>query len=223
MYKILIVEDDKNILDGIINVISGWQMEARGIRDFRNVMKEFAEYGPHLVLLDISLPAFDGYYWCNEIRKQSKVPIIFLSSAAENMNIIMAMNMGADDFVAKPFNESVLMAKLQALLRRTYDFSEGVSMIEHRDAILNLGDHTLNYQDKKLELSSNEYKILFTLMKAKGQIVSREKLMEVLWESEVFIDENTLTVNINRLRKKLAEIGLTDFIVTKFGVGYILG
>lgn len=222
MYKILIVEDDKNLLEGIKNVISGWQMEAREIKDFRNVMKEFAEYDPHLVLLDISLPAFDGYYWCSEIRKQSKVPIIFISSASENMNIIMAMNMGADDFVAKPFNENVLMAKLQALLRRTYDFGEGTSLIENNGAILNLGDHTLTYEGNKLELSSNEYKILFTLMKAKGQIVSREKLMEVLWESEAFVDDNTLTVNINRLRKKMGDMGLKDFITTKFGEGYIV-
>ena len=222
MHKILVVEDDKGICEGIISLAEAWNMEAKGISDFRNVTAEFAAFNPHLVLLDISLPAYDGYYWCTEIRKQSKVPIVFISSASENMNIVMAMNMGADDFIAKPFDGNVLIAKVQALLRRTYDFGESVPIIEHRGAVLNLGDNTFTYEGNKLELTGNEYKILLTLLRNKGVVVSREKLMEALWESDNFIDENTLTVNINRLRKKIDSTGLENFIKTKFGVGYIV-
>lgn len=222
MYKILMVEDDAGILEGVANLASQWNMEVKGINNFRNVFSEFAEYNPHLVLLDISLPAYDGYYWCTQIRSQSKVPIVFISSAAENMNIVMAMNMGADDFIAKPFDGNVLIAKIQAILRRTYDFQDSVPVIEHKGAILNMGDNTLTYEGSRLELSGNEYKILLTLLRNKGVVVSREKLMEVLWETDSFVDENTLTVNINRLRKKLDGMGLSDFITTKFGVGYIV-
>lgn len=222
MHKILMVEDEQGILEGVQRIASGWDLEVKGITDFRNVMAEFAEYNPQLVLMDISLPAYDGYYWCTEIRKQSKVPIIFLSSASENMNIVMAMNMGADDFIAKPFDGNVLVAKIQALLRRTYDFGENVSVMEHKGAILNLGDNTLTYNGERIDLSGNEFKILLTLMKNKGVVVSREKLMEALWETDSFVDENTLTVNVNRLRKKLDGAGLENFILTKFGVGYIV-
>lgn len=222
MHKILMVEDEQDILKGFQNIAKGWDLEVKGITDFRNIFSEFADYNPHLVLMDISLPAFDGYYWCSEIRKQSKVPIIFLSSASENMNIIMAMNMGADDFIAKPFDANVLVAKIQALIRRTYDFGENVPVLEHKGATLNLGDNTLTYNNEKIDLSGNEFKILLTLMKNKGVIVSREKLMEVLWETDNFVDENTLTVNVNRLRKKLDAAGLIDYIKTKFGVGYIV-
>ncbi len=222
MHKILMVEDEKGILEGVQKIASGWDLEVKGITDFRNVVGEFAKYNPHLVLMDISLPAYDGYYWCTEIRKQSKVPIIFLSSASENMNIVMAMNMGADDFISKPFDGNVLVAKINALLRRTYDFGESVPVIEHKGAILNLGDNTITVRDEKIDLSGNEFKILLTLMKNKGIVVSREKLMEALWETDSFVDENTLTVNVNRLRKKLDQAGLDGFISTKFGVGYII-
>ncbi|MBQ9862558.1 MAG: response regulator transcription factor, partial [Lachnospiraceae bacterium] len=200
----------------------GWNLEIKGIEDFRNVMGEFAEFDPHLVLMDISLPAYDGYYWCAQIRKQSHVPIIFISSASENMNIIMAMNMGADDFISKPFDRTVLVAKVQALLRRTYDFADKSTVIEHKGAILNIGDNSISFNEEKAELSGNEFKIIHTLLLNKGNIVSREKLMEVLWETDSFVDENTLTVNVNRLRKKLDALGLKDFIATKFGVGYIV-
>ena len=189
---------------------------------FRNVMSEFAEFDPHIVLLDISLPFFNGYHWCNEIRRVSKVPIIFISSASDNMNIIMAMNMGADDFIPKPFDQSVLMAKVQAMLRRTYDFASGVPVLEHRGALLNTGDNSLTFQEQKIPLTKNEYRILLMLMQNKGKVVSREKLMAELWESDSFVDENTLTVNVNRLRKKLENAGLHDFIATKFGVGYVI-
>jgi DNA-binding response OmpR family regulator len=164
----------------------------------------------------------DGYYWCNEIRRLSSVPIIFISSATENMNIVMAMNMGADDFIAKPFDQSVLVAKINALLRRSYDYAEARTFIEHMGAFLNTSNNTLIYEDNTIELTKNEYRILLTLMQNKGRVVSREKLMEVLWKTDSFIDENTLTVNIGRLRKRLSEIGLKDFISTKFGVGYII-
>ena len=199
-----------------------WELEVKCVENFRNVMKDFSEYRPHLVLLDISLPFFNGYHWCTEIRRVSKVPIIFISSASDNMNIVMAMNMGADDFIAKPFDQSVFIAKVQALLRRTYDFGSAVSVLEHHGAILNLENHTMSYKSQNIELSKNEYRILLTLMENKGKVVSRERLMERLWESDSFIDENTLTVNVNRLRKKLDTFGLKDFIMTKFGEGYLL-
>ncbi|MBO5165633.1 MAG: response regulator transcription factor [Lachnospiraceae bacterium] len=222
MYRVLIVEDDKGIAEAIKEQAEMWNLQAKCVQDFRNVPAEFAEFDPQLVLLDISLPFFNGYHWCSEIRKVSKVPIIFISSASDNMNIVMAMNMGGDDFIAKPFDQSVLIAKVQAMLRRSYDFGTAVPVLEHRGAILNTGDSTLTYRETKLELSKNEYRILFALMESKGKVISREKLMEKLWESESFVDENTLTVNINRLRKKLDAAGLQDFITTKFGVGYLI-
>lgn len=223
MYRILIVEDDTGIAQAIQAQAAMWGMEAEYVQNFRNVLSEFAAYGPHLVLLDISLPFFNGYYWCGEIRKVSKVPIIFISSASDNMNIVMAMNMGADDFIAKPFDQSVLMAKINAMLRRTYDFASAVPILEHQGAMLNTGDQILTYQGEKIPLTKNEYRILLTLMENKGKVVSRQRLIERLWETDSFIDENTLTVNVNRLRKKLDGAGLTEFITTKFGVGYIIG
>lgn len=220
MYRILIVEDDRGIAGEVEQRIKSWDMDAKCAGDFRNVTAEFAEYEPHLVLLDISLPYMNGYHWCREIRKVSRVPIVFISSAADNMNIIMAMNMGADDFIAKPFDGEVLIAKVQALLRRSYDFGESMPVLEHRGAMLNTGDGSFFYGEKKLALSKNEYRILQTLMQSKGRVVSREKLMEALWQTDEYVDENALTVNVGRLRKKLENAGLTDFIETKFGVGY---
>lgn len=221
MYRLFIVEDERGIAEAVGNQAAMWGMEVRICEDFGNVLKEFAEFQPHIVLLDITLPFFNGYHWCSEIRKVSQVPIIFISSAADNMNIVMAMNMGADDFIPKPFEQTVLMAKIQALLRRAYDFSQGNPIIEHNGAILNTGDNTLIYNEEKIELTKNEYRILLCLMENKGKVVSREKLMERLWETDCFVDENTLTVNVNRLRKKLDAAGLKDFIKTKHGVGYI--
>lgn len=223
MYRIFVVEDDRGIAEAICRQAELWQMEARCVQDFRNVMGEFADYAPQLVLLDITLPMFDGYHWCRQIRQVSSVPIIFISSAADRMNIIMAMNLGADDFIAKPFDGSVLIAKMQALLRRTYDFGQSAPILRWRDAVLNTGDGTLSYGEERLELSKNEYRILLTLMQNRGRVVSREKLMEVLWETDSFVDENTLSVNVGRLRRKLDAVGLTDFITTKFGVGYMVG
>lgn len=222
MHRILIVEDDMGIAQAIKKQLNMWDLDARCVEDFRNVLSAFSECNPHLILLDISLPFYNGYHWCSEIRKVSKVPIIFISSASDNMNIVMAMNMGADDFIAKPFDQSVLVAKIQAILRRTYDFSSAVAVIEHKGAMLNTEDGTLIYNNEKIPLTKNEYIIILCLMKNKGKIISREKLMQQLWETDSFVDENTLTVNVSRLRKKLEAAGLPDFIETKFGVGYII-
>lgn len=223
MYKLLIIEDDKGIAEAIKAQAELWDLQVHCVENFRNIMTEFAEFDPHIVLLDISLPFFNGYHWCSEIRKVSKVPIIFISSASDNMNMVMAMNMGADDFIAKPFDQSVLIAKLQAMLRRTYDFGASQPVLEHQGALLNIGDSTLTYKDEKIQLSKNEFRILTILLKSKGKVVSREKLMEALWETDCFVDENTLSVNVNRLRRRLAAAGLEDFITTKFGVGYLIG
>ena len=222
MYRILIVEDDMGIAEAIQIQAQMWNLNAEYVHNFRNVMEEFSAFDPHLVLLDITLPFFNGYHWCNEIRKISNVPIIFISSASDNMNIVMAMNMGGDDFIAKPFDQSVLIAKIQALLRRSYDFGTAAPVLERRGAELNTGDNTLTFQGQKIELTKNEYRILLALMESKGKVVSREKLMERLWESDSFVDENTLTVNVNRLRKKLDAAGLPNFIITKFGIGYLI-
>jgi len=222
MYRIFIVEDDEGIARGVSQLIASWGMEAVTVRDFQNVAGEFAACNPHLVLMDIGLPFMNGYHWCSEIRRVSKVPIIFLSSASDNMNIIMAMNMGADDFIPKPFDGSVLIAKIQALLRRAYSFGESSPVLEHRGAMLNTGDNSLVYEGKQIGLSKNEYRILLELMKSKGKVVSRERLMEALWQTDSFVDENALTVNVGRLRRKLEAAGLKDFIETKFGVGYLI-
>ena len=222
MYKIYIVEDDKGIAEGIEGCLKNWGMEGRIVSDFTNVIQEISTYEPHLVILDITLPYMGGYHWCQEIRKTSSVPIIFISSASDNMTIVMAMNMGADDFIAKPFDQSVLIAKVSALLRRTYDFGKNSSTLTAAGAVLNMNNNTLSYNGTEIDLARNEYRILLTLMENKNKVVSREKLMEALWETDCYVDENTLTVNVGRLRKTLEGVGLKDLIKTKFGVGYIL-
>lgn len=223
MYKILIIEDDQIIGKSLKNHLSKWEFEAEEIIDFHHILDEFVRVDPQLILMDISLPFFNGYHWCTEIRKISKVPIIFISSSSDNMNIVMAMNMGGDDFIAKPFDLSVVVAKIQALLRRTYSFQGQVNLLEHKGAIINLGDATITYDDQKVELSKNEFKTLQVLLENKGKVVSRDIIMKRLWDSDCFVDDNTLTVNITRLRKKLDEAGLKDFIVTKKGIGYLIG
>lgn len=222
IYKAFIVEDDKGISEAIMTYLSGWDIQTKTVVDYRNVTQELVDYQPHLVLMDITLPFMNGYHWCQEIRKISPVPIVFISSASDNMNIVMALNMGADDFIAKPFDQGILIAKIQAILRRTYDFSASTSVLSHKGAFLNTGDNTLTYHEEKVELSKNEYRILLCLLENKGKVVSRERLMERLWESDAFVDDNTLTVNINRLRKKLDGAGLHDFIATKIGEGYLV-
>ena len=222
MYKILIVEDDKTIANAVKKHVETWGYQAYATQNFQNVMEDFAREHPQLVILDITLPFYNGYHWCSEIRKVSKVPILFLSSAADNMNIIMAMQMGGDDFVAKPFDLTVLTAKIQALLRRSYDFAGQTRIMEHCGVILNLADATLLYEGETLELSKNEYRIILTLLERTGSVVSRETLMEKLWATDSFVDENTMTVNVARLRKRLAGIGLSDFIETRKGLGYMI-
>ncbi|MFO1442608.1 response regulator transcription factor [Bacillus sp. Bva_UNVM-123] len=222
MYKIYIVEDDMVIARTVKNHLQPWGFEVEYVSDFQNVMTQFVSFDPQLVLLDISLPFVNGFTLCQEIRKVSKVPIIFISSASDNMNIVMAINMGGDDFIAKPFDLTILTSKVQALLRRTYDFTGQTNLLEHRGAILNISDATVTFNGQKIDLTKNDQKILHVLFENKGKAVSRDVLMMRLWETDSFIDDNTLTVNINRLRKKLEAIGLNDFIKTKKGVGYLV-
>ena len=221
-YRVFLVEDDDGIAGAVSRKFSEWGLEVRRAEDLRNVIAEFAEFSPHIVLMDVMLPFYSGFYWCTEIRRVSKVPIVFISSASDNMNIVMAMNMGGDDFIAKPFDMTVLVAKIQALLRRSYDFAQQVGIIEHKGAKLNTADASLSVGGNRVELTKNEYRILQTLLESKGKVVSRERLMDRLWETDCFIDENTLTVNVARLRKKLDGAGLPGFITTKVGMGYIV-
>lgn len=222
MYRIMIVEDDTALAGAIQKQIESWGNEVHCVQDFQNVLSEFVEYDPHLVLMDIMLPFYNGYHWCSEIRRVSNVPVVFLSSASDNMNIVMAINMGGDDFIAKPIDLDVMTAKIGALLRRTYDMGNRVPVLEHRGAVLNLNDDSLIYQKQQIELSKNEFRILKTLMQNKGRVVSRDTLMTKLWQMDEYVEENTLTVNVNRLRKKLEAAGLSGFITTRVGKGYII-
>ena len=222
MYKILIVEDDETIAGGLKTHLEKWNYQTECMTDFKDVMGKFFEFEPQLVLLDIVLPFFNGFHWCQEIRKISKVPIIFLSSVNDNMNIVMAMNMGGDEFIEKPFDLNVVTAKVQAVLRRTYEFRGTADIMEWNGAILNLADATVLYQDQKQELTKNEFKILQMLLENTGKIVSRESIMTRLWDNNEFIDDNTLTVNVARLRKKMEQIGLGGKIITKKGIGYMV-
>lgn len=222
MHKILIIEDDEIIAKSIEKELSNWGFISKCITDFQNIIPQFVEFDPQLILLDITLPFFNGYHWCSEIRKLSKVPIVFISSASDNMNIVMAMNMGGDDFIPKPVDLTVMMAKIQAVLRRTYDMAGKIPVLEHKGAVLNLNDTTLFYDGEKIELTKNEFRILKTLLEQKGKVVSRDTLMTRLWQMDDYVEENTLTVNVTRLRKKLEQAGLCDFIKTKIGSGYII-
>ena len=222
MYKVLIVEDEKVIADTLAAHLNKWGYEAVCVTDFQNVLEEFEREKPHIVLMDIGLPFFNGYHWCTQIRAQSKVPVIFLSSMSDNMNIVMAMNMGGDEFVEKPFDLSVVMAKVQAVLRRAYAFRGTMDVLEHAGVMLNVNDATVTCGSQSVELTKNEFRILKLLMENSGRIVSRENLITRLWESDEFIDDNTLTVNVARLRKKLEEIGAENWIQTKKGIGYIV-
>ena len=218
----MIIEDDQPMADAMQKQIEAWGNQCQCVTDFRNVISAFASYDPHLVLMDIMLPFFNGYHWCSEIRKISNVPVVFLSSASDNMNIVMAMNMGGDDFIPKPVDLQVMTAKIQAVLRRTYDMAGKVPVLEHRGAVLNLNSTVLTYQGERIELTKNEFRILQTLMENKGKVVSRDTLMTRLWQMDSYVEENTLTVNVTRLRKKLEGAGLKDFIATKVGSGYII-
>lgn len=221
-YKIFIVEDDEIIASLCKKHLTSWGYDAKVCEDFHNVLNEFISYDPTLVLLDISLPYFNGFKWCEDIRKISSVPIIFISSASDDMNMIMAMHLGADDFIAKPFSIDLLIAKIQAILRRNYDYKSSSQLLKYRDYFLNVEKASIIYGDSSLELTKNEFKIFKTLLENKGRIVKRETLMQKIWQTDEFIDDNTLNVNVNRLRKKLEDIGLIAVIETKKNLGYIL-
>ncbi|MEG1558388.1 MAG: response regulator transcription factor [Oscillospiraceae bacterium] len=220
MYKIFVVEDDEAIAKLLQENLNKWGFEAVCCCDFSKVTQEFESAAPHLVLLDISLPFYNGYYWCAEMRKITDTPIIFLSSHSEDMDIVMAMNMGGDDYITKPFAVDVLIAKINAIVRRAYSYKGERAFLTAGDATLNPGDGTLCVKGKSVDLTKNELRILKALMSQKNNIVSREVIMKALWDSDSFIDDNTLTVNINRLRAKMADAGLEDFISTKKGLGY---
>ncbi len=221
-YKILIVEDDATIGEKIKSHLEKWAYKVTLASDFQDILGEVTAVSPDLILMDITLPYYNGFYWCAEIRKLFKIPIVFISSADDNMNIVMAMDMGGDDFIAKPFDLAVLTAKIGAIIRRSYSYAGQVNVIEHNGAMLNLLDVAMSYQGRKTDFSKNEFQILALLMENAGSIVSRDTIMMQLWDSENFIDDNTLTVNITRIRKKLKEIGLEDFVKTKKGIGYII-
>ena len=220
MFKIMLVEDDLTITEVLERQLKKWGYQVLAVEDFNRVMEQFERDQPDLVLMDISLPSYNGFYWCTEIRKISKTPILFISSASDDMNLVMAINMGADDFIAKPFNLDVITAKIQAMLRRTYDFTQEADELEAGGVTLSLLDNTISKDGQTLELTKNEFKILKILMEEAGQIVSRDEIMKELWDTDHFIDDNTLTVNVTRLRKRLEEAGVVDFIETKKGIGY---
>ena len=223
MFKIMIVEDDTRIKEILLENVVRWGFEGKALDNFDEVFLDFSKYSPHLVLMDINLPFFDGFYWCSKIREISKVPIIFVSSRNNNMDVIMAINMGGDDFIQKPFSLEILMAKIKALIRRTYSYADAeTNVLQYQDIVINMKDNSIVYKNKKSELSRNEFSILYLLMKNNGNLISRDKIMRSLWEDESFVDDNTLTVNVNRLRKKLEDIGLEDLIKTKKGQGYTI-
>ena len=221
-YKILIIEDDRTIAESIRKHLEKWEYQVQCVTDFKEVISEVTSFKPELILLDITLPFYNGFYWCNEIRKFTKIPIIFISSADDKMNIVTAMDMGGDDFISKPFDLAVLTAKINALLRRSYSFKANVNVIEHKGIILNLSNTEISNGDKSIELTKNEFKIMQLLMENAGEMVSRDTIMIHLWDSESFIDDNTLTVNLTRIRKKLSQIGVNDYITTKKGMGYLV-
>ncbi|MCD8322193.1 MAG: response regulator transcription factor [Oscillospiraceae bacterium] len=222
MYKIFIVEDDRAMAEAMGERLTAWGHEVCFAANFQDVLGDFLACRPHLVLMDIMLPFYNGYHWCTELRRVSDVPVVFISSASENMNVVMAMNMGGDDFIPKPVDLEVMTAKIQAVLRRAYDMGGRAPMLEHRGASLNLNDASLTYNGERLELTKNEFRILQTLMENKGKVVSRDTLMTRLWQADSYVEENTLTVNVTRLRKKLEDAGLSGFITTRVGSGYII-
>ncbi|TKH03572.1 response regulator transcription factor [Peribacillus simplex] len=223
MFKIMIVEDDEKIRKIVADTLTKWKYDVVGIVEFDHILDDFEKFQPDLVLLDINLPTFDGFYWCQQIRAISSVPILFLSSRNQNMDIIMAINMGGDDFIQKPFDLDVLVAKISALLRRNYTYQNGHNLkLTHRNLSLHVTNSTIQYEEQSIELSRNEFIILQLMMRRIGKIVSRDDLMQALWNDEQFVDDNTLTVNVNRLRRKISGIGLEDFIVTRKGMGYLI-
>lgn len=223
MNKVFIVEDDAVIAKSVADHLATWQMQVKCAEDFEKITQEAAQFAPDIIIMDIKLPYYNGFYWCSEIRKKSKVPIVFLSSADDNMNIVMAMNMGGDDFISKPFDLQVLTAKLQAVLRRSYGAELTKHSLECRAVSLNLDDTFATVNGDKVDLTKNEFLILKSLMEKQGKVVSREEIMERLWGNDEFVDDNTLTVNMTRIRKKMEAAGAVNFIATKRGLGYIVG
>lgn len=222
MYRIMIVEDDFSLASSLSSVLRGWGFETVLAKDFQNIRSEYEQLHPALILMDLNLPGRNGFYWTREIRKTSSVPILFLSSADESMNVITAINQGADDYITKPFDTAVLVSKIQALLRRTFDYTQHSSILEHRGVRLDTDSNEVFYENRSIELSKNEARILKILMENKEKIVAREVLMEALWKTDCYIDENTLSVNVNRLRRKLEAIQIEDFIQTRKGLGYLV-
>lgn len=218
--KILIIEDDLVIAESLQAEINKWHYEVDITRDFSAIMEEFEQSNPHLILLDIKLPSFNGFHWCQEIRRHSNVPIIFISSRTDNMDQIMAIQMGGDDFIEKPFDMSLTIAKIQALMRRTYNFTVDHNRLEVQNCQLLIDEAKLSYQGQSEKLSFTELQIMQSLFQNEGKYVSKTDLIEKCWESEHFIDDNTLAVNMTRIRKKLQNIGLPHFIETKKNVGY---
>lgn len=222
MYKIMIVEDDRAMAEAMAQRLTAWGHQVYRVGNFQAVLEEFLACRPHLVLMDIMLPFYNGYHWCGEIRKISDVPVVFISSAGDNMNVVMAMTMGGDDFIPKPVDLEVMTAKLGAVLRRAYDMGGRIPVLEHRGAVLDLNDGSLTYAGERLELTKNEFRILKTLMENRGRVVSRDTLMTKLWQDDCYVEDNTLTVNVTRLRKKLEDAGLSGFIETRVGSGYMV-
>jgi len=223
MNRIMIVEDDPNLAAELVSGLERWGFAAAAATHFDDILKDFAQIDPQLVLLDVNLPSFDGFWWCARIREVSKVPVMFLSSRDSQMDIVMAVNAGADDYIAKPFSMTVLIAKIQAIMRRAYAWaSTSGEFLTHGGLVVNLADSSVACGERKAELTRNELKILSHLMAQNGRVVARDKLMELLWNDSVYVNDNTLTANITRLRAKLAELGMPEFIETRKGQGYIV-
>uniref|UniRef100_UPI000B77E811 response regulator transcription factor n=1 Tax=Anaerovirgula multivorans TaxID=312168 RepID=UPI000B77E811 len=220
MYKIMVIEDNEKLKDKLKKLLVQYGYSVIDPPLDKHIINHFKESMPHLVLLDINLPCFDGFHFCREIRKISNVPIIFVTSRSSSMDEVMGMTVGGDDFITKPYNPEVLLARIGAVLRRSYSATSDI--IEHNGLALNLANYTTVYEGNSIDLSKNEYKILYYLMKNRGKLISRDDLMKQLWNDDVFLDDNTLTVNINRLRRKLKDIGLSNYILTKHGQGYII-
>lgn len=222
MKEMLLVEDDLDLSKVLSSSLNKWGFKVNLIENFDSILKEFIEKEPQLVIMDVNLPYYDGFYWCKKIREVSKVPILFLSSRDSNMDLIMGINNGGDDYITKPFSIEVLITKINALLRRTYDYAGSDSIIYYNDAVLDIEKCTFKCGNNTIELTKNEIKILSVLIKNREKVVSRDKLMMSLWNDDEFVSDNTLTVNITRLRNKIKEIGLDDFIKTKKGIGYMV-
>ena len=222
MKDILLVEDNLEVAKEIKLSLEKWGMKVQLIEDFSNVLEEVVKKQPKLVLMDVNLPYYDGFYWCGRIREVSKLPILFLSSRDSNMDLIMGINNGGDDYITKPFDTQVLLSKINALLRRAYQYTDSGALLYYNDAVLDIDKCELRYKGNILDLTKNEIKILTLLIRNKGKVVSRDKIMMSLWNDDEFISDNTLTVNVNRLRARLKEIGIDDFIQTKKGIGYLI-